>query len=80
MFFSSYWLAMDNPKLRAFNKPSRSCFDLLGSPLLATCSPLKRKQNERKSVGEEDRRGGSVTGRNGGTKNCRPNILYERRI
>lgn len=66
--------------MRAFNMPSLSSFVLLGSPLLATCSLLKRKQNERKSVGEEDRRGGSVTGRNAGTRNRRPNILYERRI
>lgn len=57
---------MDSPKMRAFNMPSLSSFVLLGSPLLATCSPLKRKQNERKSVGEEDRRGGRVTGRNAG--------------
>jgi hypothetical protein len=79
MFFSSYWLAMDSPKIRALNMPSLSCFVLLGSPLLATCTLLTRKQNERESVGEEDRGGGRVTGRNAGRRNCRPDILYEGR-
>jgi hypothetical protein len=71
MFFSSYWLAMDSPKMRALNMPSLPCFVLLGSPLLASCSLLKRKQNERKSVGEEDRRGSRVTRRSTERRNCR---------
>lgn len=54
------------------------CFVLLGSPLSATCSFLKRKQNERESVGEEERRGGVVIGRSAGRRKVA--LLYYIRI
>lgn len=68
------------PQNEDFQHAFSVCFVLLGSPLFANCSFLKRKQNERESVGEEGRRGGVLIGRRAGRRNSGAAILHKKRI